>query len=1158
MLSLSIVALRWNTVVDCYRQSQAGIMISEVVHFEIENVTFQGCGVQYAAFLAGVVLENCVNSSVRNSGFTKSRGSGLVVYSGYTANQTEGEIQVCNRTICQSFNVSEYFCALENSRFWNNGQSPHLGPVVTSLTPTVIGGGTMLYSTSTQAQFTVVIAGCEFYNNSAEYGGALALVASQDMSRSDCHAWTFLHAADTTFSGNLAFDGAGYYEIGAINADFSNCSFVDNHADRSAGAAHIIGPNLSDDLKDCISLFDVWFKKCDWLNNTAYRNAVIYLSVPADLHNSRLHLEENSFDRNYLNPEIYDTDACIIYVTRVDIDLSDSVFQSNLGSGICLDFADAHLSNTVTFADNFAYRGGGINLKGTSVLILSSGADVNFTENLAVYGGAIYKEENTELDTLCIFSFTDQDYEIVFDQNFAELSGYSIFYQDIDVENLDCPIQQILDNPRVVFSPNDIQNQVTSSASSVTFLSPIKSSDGQYTLRTTLGELLVFEAIVLDLFGHETSTLVYVSLLRDAKPVRDKEEVLIHGFTAFTLQNGTTNTNLFFTGPNVSDVTSNSLYDYSLQFFRANNLNDSIVLNLQFEPCKLGFFYDNSSMACSCLNSGNIICDEDRGLACIRQGYWTGVVSGEYLTAPCISGYCNNTLIRCESCTLEGSENYCVLQETEEQECIGNKTGAICTACVANYSLTYAGYDCVPESTCQGANVLILLFAFLAFLLFNLLFLVLLLKLDNRISSAYLYCFIYYYSIVDLLLPAASVPRAHLVLLSVIESFTQINPIFLGYVPICFFSTDSNTSPLVMQVFNYIYALLVAVVLFTALGLSRFCPRLMKFSDNTPVRAISLLVLLSFTDITETSFYIINPLQYENGEGTYVALDPSALYFETTAHIILCIIAIFLIVFVSITFTAFLLFAPLIMRRFNLTKIKPFLDEFQGLYKDKYRWMAGYYFLCRLINYAVIIEPTTNQLAGIYILQMLSVAIALFHCAIQPYKSTLLNVVDGVFLIDIVFVSLLQGRTAETVLGSLIWLRDSVTAILTLIPFVYIVLLILVAAASKVHIIRRAFVSCWSRVKTRVLVVVQSRSPNEDMLTDPTANLFPEREPLLEIMARDGNGIRSRLPTMSTFQPSFSDDSPPGVMAPTEQGSTVQHFKSIASADDGDNIAQVV
>ena len=257
------------------------------------------------------------------------------------------------------------------------------------------------------------------------------------------------------------------------------------------------------------------------------------------------------------------------------------------------------------------------------------------------------------------------------------------------------------------------------------------------------------------------------------------------------------------------------------------------------------------------------------------------------------------------------------------------------------------------------------------------------------------------------------------------------------------------------------------------------------------------------------------------------------LYLGTAVHIVLWIIAVLCIVFVSIAFTVFLLCAPLIMRKFSLTRIKPFLDEFQGLYKDEYRWMAGYYFLCRLLNYVVIIEPTTNQLAGIYVLQMVSVVIALFHCVLQPYKIKILNLVDGIFLIDLVFVSLLQGRTAEVVLGSVIELRNSFTIILTLVPFAYLILLVFIASASKFHIIQGAFVSFWSYTKDRVLTAIRSYLPGDEPLNDPNADRFPPREPLLEYVGNDGDRKRSRLPTTSSFHPSYSTNTSPDTQFPT-------------------------
>ena len=69
--------------------------------------------------------------------------------------------------------------------------------------------------------------------------------------------------------------------------------------------------------------------------------------------------------------------------------------------------------------------------------------------------------------------------------------------------------------------------------------------------------------------------------------------------------------------------------------------------------------------------------------------------------------------------------------------------------------------------------------------------------------------------------------------------------------------------------------------------------------------------------------------------------SPDIKYF-TGRHLVYAIVAILCEVIIVIGLPLFLLLEPFLRRRVNLVRIKPLLDQFQGCYKDKYRWFAAY------------------------------------------------------------------------------------------------------------------------------------------------------------------------------------------------------------------------
>ena len=93
----------------------------------------------------------------------------------------------------------------------------------------------------------------------------------------------------------------------------------------------------------------------------------------------------------------------------------------------------------------------------------------------------------------------------------------------------------------------------------------------------------------------------------------------------------------------------------------------------------------------------------------------------------------------------------------------------------------------MSSDTCLGGKVLIPFIAMVLFEVTLVIALVIALKLGYGTNSAYVYGFVYYYSILGTLLPAVRTSSSSLPLvISIFESVTQLNPQFLGYVDLCF------------------------------------------------------------------------------------------------------------------------------------------------------------------------------------------------------------------------------------------------------------------------------------------------------------------------------------------------------------------------------------
>ena len=106
--------------------------------------------------------------------------------------------------------------------------------------------------------------------------------------------------------------------------------------------------------------------------------------------------------------------------------------------------------------------------------------------------------------------------------------------------------------------------------------------------------------------------------------------------------------------------------------------------------------------------------------------------------------------------------------------------------------------------------------------------------------------------------------------------------------------------------------------------------------------------------------------------------------------------------FVGFGLPLLLLFEPVLSKTINFIKIKPLLNQFQGCYKDKYRWFAAYYLICRQVIFLIIYIFNSDYSNMLFYLQTACVVIAMFHIWVQPYQNEFLNAFDGVILLCIV------------------------------------------------------------------------------------------------------------------------------------------------------------
>ena len=803
-----------------------------------------------------------------------------------------------------------------------------------------------------------------------------------------------VYMCDCAFNSNKANHGAAIFVNGSF--DYSMILIVDtsftNNSASVGGAVFIEGSGLYK------------FEHCHWESNMAYQSASLYL------HQCHAQLLHCSFTNNTVTSlvEYYDCNALII-LGQITID--DVQFNKTTGSALCADHAHIIFTGNASFMNNSGFQGAAIETSDSYIQILPHHVHVYFIDNSAVYGAGIYSHWSlrTDLENHCLFDYgqvRNLSGEFHFINNHVLIAGGAVYY---DNPSHDCI------NEAKHFKISGSGNQLASSAINITL-------NNTEPFQLFLGQSIILEANVTDIFNNYSSTQASMYLINLDGTFRSTNHTL-NGGLSFSLATGTNNHNITITGPN---ITESSNVSYNL-IVLGTIFPLPVDFNVSLVPCPIGYEYKKRLNKCTCANS-DLLCDfNSHNPACIIEGYWYGSFKGKHITLPCVTGYCSTLRSTCQDCFIFSNiDGYCSLSD---DNCISNRHGLLCTGCKPGYAFTFGAVECVLFSENdfdqEVAGIVLCSFVFLVLMMVAIM---MLLKLDYRLSLSNIYSLLYFYTVIVDILPSNITQSGMRVFISFIQTFIHLNPRILGYAPWTF---SPDVTVIQHTAILYLIPTTICLLVVAVICVSKVFSKLIKFNDNSFVKTICLLSLLCITSLTATNFTILNPIQLTGIEGVYVFAQPKTRYGDTKEHMPYLLIAIATEALLVLPFTILLVASSQLSRCFNLIKLKPFLDEFQGSYKDKYRWMAGYYLVCRHIILIILSVPTTIRGIGTlgFALRFASFGIAIFHIIVRPYQSNWLNTIDFLILCDIGFLSLFSGDTSKSIfkgytkeLRALLWI----------------------------------------------------------------------------------------------------------------------------------------
>ena len=792
---------------------------------------------------------------------------------------------------------------------------------------------------------------------------------------------TFEGSSSVYFTGNVARGNGGVmYTDDSPTITFEGSSsvyFAKNSVYGNGGVMHIR-------LSSAIT-----FKgnsTVNFLINTAeYNGGVMYIKDY-----SNISFQENSiatFHHNHAS-----NNGGVMYIYRKSTlwlkGRARVIFNGNtayLGGSVFMKFSYFAINQNsyAVFINNTALQdGGAIYLRDQSEFELSEHSNVTFNDNRASdYGGAIY----VLYDKWTFINFCY--HTAYFKRNTAGTTQNSVYINVNKLCDRDCFLNSIANK-------NDIP--ITTSPNRLLLYNPTKcindnetDCDTYYMTNIMLGQAITFDACLLDYYDQPTkaaSEFLITGMNHQDYNISSSKYISI-------LCNHTTQ-GIAVKG----NLQSNKTYNYSINIsLYVTRFSESKVVSVnlivELSQCHTGFYYSpaNESQRCECYNTGDIIsCSGSNST--IKRGYWYGSVTGTPTVTTCPNDYCNFTC-----CEITNGIYH--LSPVRANQCRPHRSGTACGSCEEGYTLSFDSPNCVEVKRCTVGLILV---TTLSLLYWIVVVIAVFVMMYFKVSFGSLYAIVYYYSIIDILLSRVLfISNGLYTTVAIIFSLAKLTPQFLGQ--LCLIR---NMSGIDQQFIHYVHPVVIFLILVMISRLARRSHRISLFVSKGIISFICFLLLLSYASVASTSLLLMRPLTFVGIDKVYTYLSPDIEYFHGL-HIAYAVVALLFTITIVISFPVLLLLEPFLNSKINFIKIKPLLDQFQGCYKDKYRYFASYYMICRLVIILLVIIKVSDDFTTQYLLISSCGLMQLIHVLVRPYASTIHNIFDGIILQLIVIISVL-------------------------------------------------------------------------------------------------------------------------------------------------------
>ena len=1141
-------------------EETAGLSANHCNNLTFTDLHFRGCG---SGSAAAMILNECSDVTVTECSFSDSNAGGLALlntagiitvmdtaFSNLSlADSSRSVVGLRMKLNAKSASANNYTISNCNFSYISNMHESSLPNSSTSADDKGVGGGIAVIVGKDSNNNVISISECVFSENKARIGSGAYLLINGHSSKN------ILLLRELQFDNNLATSIGGGLYIGITDPDsvrrlplelltggkvtILNSTFLNNKAAHAAGLAYQSLGQANETANATTTLVNCLFEG----NSANASGAAMALfkweaglgGRPVSVELVNCSVVNNLLLLSLAIPSMVAGNG-VIYTQGIPIIFREhTVVSGSRGSAILASSATLYFYNSLTFTYNRGYRGSALSLVSGSRVVIGTGANVTFQDNHAqLYGGVLHHTFPVEgvvgMNQYCVFqyennSITDAslwDADIWFINNTAGVSGQSLYISSSDSCQLNADGRPFTETSTYHFIPNNPQ-QLTSPIRHLDFSGHVTvDEDGSFHTSAMLGQEIDLNVTAVDLWNQSVNgfAAVHLACVTEEDGVKsttyDNCHYSLGGSALIELTEESKERMTFYVK---GEKPVNSSSNLVLVWVTVQEPPSVSFLYFNVTRCKLGYVYNKDLRYCECYQSDNVACLPDNYKSCVQHGYWFGeIMDDHYAPYPCPFGNCNYTVgggCPTEQCGKDGTAHqfFCKLPDGPDSSdvfCLGNRGGIMCADCSQNHSYTFDGLMCAHNDQCSGAYILLLFFFVLLFWVLIVGILLAAVRLDLHLGSGRIYCFIFYFSVLQFFVGGTFPSFGLYVIELTLTGLIQLDPKVFGLIGVCI---QINLNSIHYTMLRYANPLFLTLVVVGIILVSRRYSNINMFSRG--INTVCILLYLSFLSLAFSSLLILTPVQFQNINVTYVAIEPTVAYFDPAQHLPYALVALTVEILFVIPFLTLLVLYPFLLRfkRLNLTRLKPILDEYQSCYKDHLRSFSGFYLIALQIVFSLSLFDL-GSFKSIYFLQIFSIAMLTVHSVVQPYKEHWLNVQDSLLLLDLVLLSILHGNTANIVFDEAHWFKTTLVYILILLPILYMIILCLAPAVKWLLKIIKNKQTANGAIQEEISTAQQSDTTDlerEPLLfyNDSTTIINSEEQPVVAASSSRGMSVPS-------------------------------------------------